>query len=71
MDGQQLHGDNKGLAFNPMFAFWALPFIMSQAWLTAWSGISMNSSDPKADVEDGQIPVPKPFQEAKDKELFA
>lgn len=85
MDGQQRDSDRSALAFNPLFAFWALPFIMSQAWATAWSGMGAGSivkrpgADvpegesiaPKDDPGDGQIPVPETFQENKDKELFA
>ncbi|MGK2910827.1 MAG: hypothetical protein ACSLE1_13655 [Sphingobium sp.] len=83
MDGQQRDSDRSPLAFNPLFAFWALPFIMSQAWVTAWSGMGTKSIFPKggSDIskgepvapkdDDGQIPVPETFQEKKDKELFA
>ncbi|MDX3909929.1 MAG: hypothetical protein QHC67_08925 [Sphingobium sp.] len=65
-------GNNESpLASNPLLAFWAMPFILSQAWMTAWLGAARRGDEAERNQVEGQIPVPTVFQDKKDHELFA
>jgi len=71
MDIPGLGKTQSELAFNPLFAIWTMPFIISQAWMTAWLGTPRRREEVESDRVEGQIPVPTVFQEKKDHELFA
>lgn len=58
-------------AANPWFALWTMPYKMAEAWFAPF----LQGTTPKElaapEIEHGQLPVPQPIQDNKDRDIFA
>ncbi|MET0238716.1 MAG: hypothetical protein ABW184_02360 [Sphingobium sp.] len=60
------------LTANPFLAFWMMPFVLTQAWMTACLGERAPDETRDRNLPDSdQLPVPPVIQDSKDEAIFA
>lgn len=59
------------VAPNPFLTLWAMPLMMTHAWMSMMLCMTKRHDAVSRNGEKGQIPVPPNLQDSKDRELFA
>ncbi|AUW59509.1 hypothetical protein C1T17_16920 [Sphingobium sp. SCG-1] len=58
-------------AANPLFALWAMPYKIAEAWFAPFLRATKPDGWESAEMDHSQLPVPQPIQENKDRDIFA